>query len=457
MNDPSVEAVTGIVKDAIESKMKTVSFTYNEQGEAQIMKMLRNAIPAALGMALAGGAGTAVAGGFAIGTQSGSGTGNAFAGGAAAAEDASVAWYNPAAMTALEAPRQATAALHVLKPSFKFRNTGSSGVFAAPGTGEGGDAGGWAAVPDLFFTTALGGGWHAGIAVNVPFGLKTDYDAGWRGQLTALVSEIKTVNVNPSIAYKIGDMISIGAGLSAQYLDAELSSFSGVGALGNATLKADDIGYGFNFGVLVEPVRGTRIGVSYRSSIKYDLEGTARFSGPAGAAFNGDVAADLRVPESWSLSVFHTMGKLELMADVTRTGWDRVQQLVVRRTTASAGGAAGSTFSTLDFGWKDTWRYGVGANYRVNDALKLRFGLAYDETPTNDATRTPRLPDEDRRWVALGVQYKVTKAGTLEVGYAHEFIRDASVNVSVPPAPGRLTGRFDNKADILSLQYSHAF
>jgi long-chain fatty acid transport protein len=422
------------------------------------MKRKQNrVIASAVAAALASFAGAALAGGFGVGTQSGSGTGNAFAGGAAAAEDASVAWYNPAAMTVLEAPRQAAVAVHALKPSFKFGNTGSSGVFAAPGTGEGGDGGSWAFVPNAFFTTPLGGGWHAGLALNVPFGLKTEYDAGWRGQLTALLSEIKSVNINPSIAYKVSDTISIGAGVSAQYLEAELSSFSGVAALGNATLKADDIGYGFNFGVLVQPMPGTRIGVTYRSSIKYDLEGDARFSGPGGAAFNGDIRADLRVPESWSLSVFHTVGPWELMADITRTGWDRIQQLVVQRTTASAGGVAGSTFSTLDFRWKDTWRYGIGANYRVNDALKLRFGAAFDDTPTNDATRTPRLPDQDRRWVAAGVQYKITKAGTLEVGYAHEFIRDANVNVAVPPFPGRLVGRFDNKADIISVQYSHAF
>ena len=421
------------------------------------MKMLRRSIAVAIGTALASVATTAAGGGFAIGTQSGSGTGNAFAGGAAVAEDASVVWYNPAAMTALDAPRQATAAAHVLRPSFKFRNTASTGVFAAPGTGEGGDGGSWAVVPNAYFATPLAPGWHAGIGINVPFGLKTEYDAGWRGQLTALLSEIKTININPSIAWKLNDMVSIGAGVSAQWLEAELSSFSGVAALGNAILKADDIGYGYNFGVLLQPMRGTRVGVTYRSSIKYSLDGDVRFSGAAGGAFAGGVTAELRVPESWSLSVFHTMGALELMADVTRTGWDRLQQLTVVRTSASAGGAAGSTFTTLAFAWDDTWRYGVGANYRVNERMKLRFGLAYDETPTNDATRTPRLPDQDRKWVAAGLQYRLGKTGVVEVGYAHEFIRDANINQSVAPFPGALVGRFDNKADIISVQYSHAF
>jgi long-chain fatty acid transport protein len=111
----------------------------------------------------------------------------------------------------------------------------------------------------------------------------------------------------------------------------------------------------------------------------------------------------------------------------------------------------------LPFQWDDTWRFSVGANYRVNQNIKLRAGLAFDQTPTKDATRTPRLPDQDRRWVAFGAQWRAPWKGVFEVGYAHEFIKDASVNVSVPPAPGALIGKFENRADILSVQYSHPF
>lgn len=408
--------------------------------------------------AMAGFASSAAAGGFAIGTQSGSGTGNAFSGGAAVAEDASVAWYNPAAMAALPSGTHVAGALHALRPSFKFQNTGSTGVFAVPGTGEGGDGGDWALVPNAFFTMDINPQWRFGLALNAPFGLKTDYDAGWRGQLTALKSEIKSVNINPSIAYKISNTVSIGGGVSVQKLDAELSSFSGLAALGNVRLDADDVGYGANLGLLVQASPATRFGVTYRSSIKYELEGTAAFSGPAGAAFNGSIRADVRVPESVSFSMFSVVNpRWEVMADITWTRWSRLQQLNVIRTSASAGGPAGSTLSSLAFRWDDTWRFGIGANYKANQQTKLRFGFAYDETPTNDVTRTPRLPDQDRLWVAAGVQYRVSKAGVLELGYAHEFVRDANVNVTVPPFPGALVGRFDNRADILSIQYSHSF
>jgi len=410
--------------------------------------------------ALAAMSGSALAGGFGIATQSGSGTGNAFAGGAAAADDASVAWSNPAAMTLLPAGKHVAGALHMLKPSFKFQNNGSTGAFALPGTGDGGDGGDWNFVPNGFFSMDISPKLRFGIALNVPFGLKTEYDAGWRGDFTARKSEIKTVNINPSIAYKVSDTVSIGAGVSVQKLEAELTNNLALLGLGVLTLKADDVGYGFNAGLMVQASPSTRIGAHYRSKIKYGLEGDVSFG--ATAAGNGNVRADLEAPDSFSLSVFQTLGpNWELMGDLTWTGWSSVQQLVVTRTTGAATlgpfpGAAGATFTTLQFQWDDTWRYAVGANYNLNPQTKLRFGLAFDETPANDTTRTARLPDQDRTWVALGVQFRPSKTGILDVGYAHEFIKDARINNTVAGV-GTLSGQFKNKADIFSIQYSHSF
>jgi long-chain fatty acid transport protein len=426
------------------------------------MKKLRFKLSAlAVGAALAGMAGGANAGGFAIGTQSGSGTGNAFAGGAAAVEDASVAWYNPAAMIALPAGRQVTVAAHSLWPSFEYKDQGSTGALAAPGTGDGGDGGMWALVPNAYFTMAIDPQWSFGLALNVPFGLATEYKDGWRGAITALKSEIKTINLNPSVGYKINDMFSIGAGFSYQSIEAELSRFSGVPALGDVRLEADDYGWGFNVGALFRPDPSLRIGLTYRSTIEYDLEGDVKFSGVAGGPLNGDVKADLKVPDSASLSLFKDLGPMwEVMADITWTGWSSVKKLQVICATPCGGGPAGATFTTLTFNWDDTWRFGIGANYKLNSQTKLRFGLASDQTPTNDTDRTARLPDEDRLWVAFGVQYKPSKSGVIEIGYAHEFVDDAKINdaamIGIVPV-GTLKGKFDNSADILSFQYSHLF
>lgn len=409
--------------------------------------MITKVTTLAVGAALSALVTSAGAGGFAVGTQSGSGTGNAFAGGAAAADDASVAWYNPAGMMFLSGGKHVAGALHALNPSFEFQNQGSTGAFAAPGSGDGGDAGGWAFVPNAFFTMEINPQWRFGLALNVPFGLKTEYETGWRGRLAAIKSEIKTVNINPSVAYRLNDRVSVGFGASVQRLDAELTAFAG--APGIATLSADDTAYGYNFGLMAQVTPETRIGAAYRSSIKYDLEGTVTLSAfPAG---NGPIRADLRVPDSFSFSVFHKLNpKWELMGDITWTGWSSVQQLAVFRTS-------GTLFQNTPLLWDDTMRYSIGANYRWSDQTKLRFGLALDETPTDDANRIARLPDEERTWLAFGVQYRVSKAGVLDFGYAHEFVKDATLNQAVPPAPGFLRGSYNVKADIFSFQYSHSF
>jgi long-chain fatty acid transport protein len=410
---------------------------------------VRKLMALAVGTALGGMTASAGASGFAIGTQSGSGVGNAFAGGAAAADDASVAWFNPAAMTLIPG-KQIAGALHIVNPSFKFQNTGSTAVGLPGSDPDGGDGGDLTLIPNGFFTWAFNPQLSFGLALNAPFGLKTEYDPGWRGRFTAIKSEVKAVNINPSVAFKVSDTVSLGFGLSVQKLDAELTNAAG--APGTATLKADDMGFGFNLGALFQLTPGTRIGVHYRSKIKYELEGDVSFS--AAPAGNSGARADLDVPDSFSVSVFSVLNPTwEVMGDVTWTGWGNLKNLQVIRTS---GPAAGATVTTLNFNWDDVWRYSVGANYKLSPQTKLRFGVAFDETPTNDVDRTSRLPDQDRKWVAFGVQWKPSKTGILDVGYAHEFIKDASINNS-QGAAGTVVGKFESSVDIISVQYSMSF
>jgi len=411
-------------------------------------------ICAAVAAALAVTSGAAVAGGFGVGTVSGSGTGNAYAGGAAVAEDSSVAWSNPAAMTLLAPGTAVSAAGHLIFPSADFRNGGSSGVFAAPGTGEGGEGIGTALIPNLYLTTAITENLRFGLSVNVPFGLGRNLDQGWRGQLTALQSRINTLNINPSLAYKVSDRLSVAAGVSVQHADAVLTAFTGAAATGNLRLEAADTSFGYNFGAMLQATPDTRFGVTYRSRVRYTVEGSVYFTG-SNTAGNGFARADITMPDSASLSAFHVLNnKWELMADLTWTGWSTVKRLDVQRTS---GPLSGQVLTTLQFNWKDTLRLGVGANYKYSDSIKLRLGMAVDQTPTNDVDRTPRLPDQDRTWVSFGVQYKPNKQGTVELGYAHQFIKYSTINTTPDPALGRLIGSYDNKVDILTLGYSHRF
>ncbi len=401
----------------------------------------------AVAVALSGLGSGAVAGGLGIGTQSGSGTGNAFAGGAASAEDASVVWYNPAGMSVLPGKTNWAAAAHLLRPSFKFQNTGST---LPAGGGEGGDGGGYHLIPQGFITHKLNEKWSIGAAFNTPFGLTTEYDRGWRGQAIALESALKTFNLNLSAAYKVNDQFSVGAGVN--YQRAELKFNSQI-AIGFVEPNLSDDGTGWNIGALFQPSQQTRIGAHYRSSINYHATGT--LTAPAALGGSSGASAGFTTPDSWSLSVFHDLNpKWEIMADVTWTGWSHVKQLDVVRTT---GPLTGQRPVFIVFNWDDTMRYSVGANYKYNDQWKIRFGLAFDETPSNDVDRTARLPDQDRKWVAIGAQWKMSRNGKLDFAYAHEFIKDAAVRNPAPVTGLTLVGHFKNQADILSVQYSHSF
>ncbi|HZW12956.1 MAG TPA: outer membrane protein transport protein [Noviherbaspirillum sp.] len=406
------------------------------------------------------------AGGFALYEMSAGSLGNAHAGGAAVAEDLSTIYFNPAGLTRFQG-RQFMGALSAIRPSAEFRNAGSTGAGGAPLTGgNGGDAGDWAAVPALYYAMDLNPRMRFGIGIQSPFGLKTEYDSDWVGRYQALKSELRTININPTIAFKLNDQLSLGAGVSAQYADVEISRAINLGALvpgapdARVTIDGDDWGYGFNLGVMFAPNEHARFGAAYRSRIRHKFSGDARYTLPAGlpaavtanpALTNTGASADLDLPESVSLSGYLDLDRQwSAMADVTWMHWSRFKELRVRFNN-------GAPESVTPENFRNTVRVAVGANYRYNDMLKLRGGIAYDRSPVRDEFRTPRVPDENRWWLSFGAQYKPSRQGTWEFGFAHLFVKDARINKSEPPAGGTLVGEYDSDVNILSVQYSHAF
>jgi long-chain fatty acid transport protein len=390
-----------------------------------------------LGLALIGWCGLVQAAGFALVEQNASGLGNAYAGQAAVAADASTIFFNPAGMTLLP-DRQLVMAGHLIKPQAEF--SGSSNI----GGGNGGDAGGLAIVPNGYFAYRLTPDVHVGVGMNAPFGLKTEYDSTWAGRTQGIKSELKTINLNPAIAWKANESLSLGAGLSVQYAQATLTSQTGGGLL---TVKGDNYSWGFNLGALWQLSDATRIGLAYRSEVDQKLEGTAEFS--VVTALNTPVTASVTLPDSASLSLVHQLNpRLELLVDMTWTGWSDFDELRIVR-------AAGTTLGVTPENWNDSYRYSVGANYRLNDKVTLRSGLAYDETPVSDAFRTARIPDESRTWLSFGAQYRLSSKNTIDVGYAHLLVDEARINKTESGVT--LAGTYEASVDILSAQLTHNF
>lgn len=435
-------------------------------------------IPALLLTAFSG---AASASGFQLMEQNASGLGNAYAGAAANPENASTIYFNPAGMTQLQ-DREVSGGVAAIGPSFKFHDDGSS-VGALGGSGDGGDAGGWAAVPNGYASWAVTKDVYVGIGVGAPFGLKTEYDNPWLGAAQSTMFSVKTFNINPSIAFRVNDKVSLGFGVNWQRVEAEYERQVGVVAAGpggvipapivadsSIKLQLDDDAWGWNVGALFTPSPSTKIGVSYRSAIKYNTTGDIKVSSISPtlvSAGSSDAEASLKLPDTFSLAVSQQLSdKWQMLGDVTWTGWSSIPKVDILRTTATAlyvpgvvGQAAGDTAQTLDTEFKDTWRVGLGATYKYSDDWKLKYGIAYDETPVKKAaTRLVSMPDNDRVWLSFGAQWAPSKTSALDLGVTYIFIRDSKIdNDQTLLGRGRVTGDYEGNIWILGAQYSMSF
>lgn len=417
---------------------------------------------------------------FALPEQGVSGLGNAYAGAAAAAEDASTVWWNPAGMSRLPSGRHFLIAGNVIAPSSKFSNNGSTlAAFSNPAlTGDGGDAGSTALIPSLFFAMDLNPTWSLGLGVTVPFGLKTEYDANWIGRFQGVSSEVKTVNINPAVSYKLSSTSSVALGVSYQQgkIDlatgvnysaaafsqaglAGLTAVGGAGVEGQNKTSIDGDAWGFNVGALFDVTPAARVGVHYRSSLDYNLKGNTSFSNvPAALAAsplvaNGDVTADIKTPASAAASIAYRLNnQVELLGDITWTQWSKINQVPLVRSS-------GATLDTLRFNFEDSWRYSFGVNYKLSSPWTLKAGVAFDQTPIKSAEdRTVRLADNDRTWLSVGATYVMSPANRLDFGYTYVMIKDADINNDQSAAgKGIVKGTFQASSHILGVQYQHSF
>jgi long-chain fatty acid transport protein len=447
-------------------------------------------------------AGHALGSSFALQEQNGSGVGNAFAGGAAVAEDASTIYFNPAGMSRLPGV-QGVVSGDLICLSAKLSDNGSQPAALQPLGGTGGDAGSCAVVPSLYLAVPINKQWAFGLGVGAPFGLKTQYDSEWLGRFQAIKSKVDTININPAVSWKVTDMVTVGAGANWQRIKATLTNdvnysgalataaaaaaagglippavipplLAGVAGLESpAAVNGNDSAWGWNIGILVEPDKWTRIGASYRSRISYTIRGQVNFNNPALPALtppldsigallatgvnqvlsNGDVTLALKVPDTGNISFFRTLNdKWDLMADIQYTGWSSIQNLTIVRST-------GAILSVTPENFRDTWRGSIGTNYHYTNQWMFRAGLAYDQSPIRDAQRTPTLPDNDRTWLAIGAQYRVSPQLALDAGYTHIFVRNPSINQNQgsTAANGLISGSYKNDVNVVGLQATYTF
>ncbi len=441
----------------------------------------------ALGIAGALAVGQAQASGFQLKENSVKAMGRAFAGSGVATGDASVVVNNPATMTSFEGTT-IQSDVTVVDLNANFDGGGYAGVGFGPVSGpltggDGGNAGGATPIPAMSFIHKFDNGLAVGAMVSAPFGLKTEYDEGWVGRYSALTSDVKTVDLTLSAAYEVvPDRFSVGAGLVFERAEVELSKAVDFGTAlfanpatrplpfarpqlrdGKAVISGEDNSIGYIFGLNFRPTDKLTIGLSHRSEIDHDLTGKADWTVPADVATvlgsspttaplfrDGNVKANLTTPSITSLSAAYQFNdQLAIMAEYAETDWHSLQEVRIDFINPDPD-------SVEDFSWGDTRFWSIGAEYKLSEAFTLRGGFAYDETPTTFATRTPRLPDEDRRWFSFGITWNMSEK--VEINAAYTRIQPDTPKVGVLDAQRHsLFGEFSSDVNLLGVSGRYSF
>lgn len=428
---------------------------------------------------------TVEASGFFVNQQSVRNLGRVNAGSAAASDDPSTVFFNPAGLTQLwqEEPRPVASTLisigaQVLVPLSDLANRGSD--VASPGTlgmfvpyagGDFSDPADATPIPNIFAARAIDERIAIGFGITAPFGLAAEFRDNWFGRYDAIEASLRTINLGAVAAFRLTPSLSLGGGVDVQHARSTLVSAipnpfvpGGPSAAtdGRIETRGSDWSAGYNVGVLFHPKKGTRVGVHYRSAMKHKISGSADTSGLTGplAFANGstDATARLNLPAILALGVAHgATNRVTLLANVEWYDWSRFEEIRVRFADGRADGVRSAHY-------RDTWAIAIGGEYRISRALTLRSGVRLDRTPTVDGFRDTTFPDADRVWLGLGATYHVTRRWTTDVAFKHAFFEKADIGVTRTFFDGsplattvRVKGTADSSVTTFSLNMGYAF
>jgi long-chain fatty acid transport protein len=337
---------------------------------------------------------------------------------------------------------------------------------------------------NVYASYALENGLTFGIGVYNPYGLGTEWPLDWDGRQMSVKTDLQTFYINPTVAYKFSDQLSVGVGFS--YVTGKVTLRQRVPTLAalpatpsakDGTVDLDGTGNAtnFNVGILFKPTSDLSIGLSYRSETKIDFEGTAAFTGMA--ALGGPVPANffpggtgkttLPMPSNIIAGVAYNLTKdFTVEADFQYVGWKAYDQLrleipVGPSVTLAPGVTIGPLQgpSTLVKNWEDGYLIRVGGEYRM-DKLALRAGFIYDKTPQPDAVVEPMLPDANRIEVTVGLGYEITKSIAVHVGYQLISFADRDGKISyrtAVTAPTVISGTYSNSANLFAFNLEFCF
>lgn len=376
------------------------------------------------------------AGGFQINEQSVSGQGYGHAGRSSNVQDATIVFGNPAGMSFLDRAQVTAGGTYLIVNNdisnvSATRNLDSgiamggapNGVQVPVGSVPGGNDGdmvGNKAIPFAFYAHPVNDKLAFGFGVYAPFGAKTDYEKDFQGRYFGNYTEVTVVSAQPTMSYRFNDQWSVGAGVTYNRVEGELRrqipsdpSYNPAADV-DARVDGDDEAWGYNLGVMYQPVPETTLGLAYRSEVKYELEGDFKAIDPRGNVVRSDNAyLDLTTPETVNFSVTQQMSdRLKLMFGASWSRWSKFQEIRVT-------GDAIPVITQEAQNYSNAWAFAVGGEYQLTPELALRAGFTLDDTPSNDEHRSVRIPSDDRRIFSLGAGWTPIEDLTIDVAYSY--------------------------------------
>ncbi|WP_248798613.1 outer membrane protein transport protein [Pseudomonas sp. MWU13-2105] len=479
------------------------------------MNNKKQQVQALLGLALLGGliTGTpAQAGGFSTPTYGAPGWGRAFGGGSLFKNDPSAAYNNPAAMAFID---QNVAQMTIDYARIKLKYSGTATDYqgnpasqtpvfpdgtigdTTPLTGNGGEGGFTAWLPTGFLVIPINDRLAFGLSQVVPQGMRSTWDDDWKGRDFAVDTKIETVGLTGSLSFKVNDAFSVGGGIIVQHSTGFVSqnlNLTGAAGMSPAIgspipsgigsnlmrVKVDNTSVGWFTGIVWKPTEQDTLGLNYHAKIKNKMEGkyniyadalgrvyTTQPFGPNGQSLTefaypglklnpdgADASTQLDIPATAGLDWVHVFNdRFTLGVSATWTQWSSFTDLTLK--------SDGNVLIAIPYNYKDSMMYSVGGDYRLTDRLTLRAGVAFDQTPTRDSTRDPRIPDNDRWFTSLGFGYAVKEIPGLSFdgAYSHQFVKDSPINTHNQDRLGgsTLNGKVEASGDVVSLSTTYKF
>lgn len=353
--------------------------------------------------------------------------GTAGVGQAVITQDASNAYYNPAAMVELHS----TEFLLGAQTALSYVNFSPSSANTIPGN-NGSNAGGLIPGADAYFVYNYAPRLKFGASLTMPYGGSLNYDNHWVGRYNVQQMLLYTLNFNPSLAYQVNDWLALGAGIAIEYANLYQTVAIPISPTvdGQGTVKADNTSPGLNLGAYMEPSAATKIGLAWRSQIIHNLRGNVSFMN---VGITPAMNTKLIMPANVILSLSQMINcKLTLLGELGWANWSTMENTIV-----NVGGVSAVTPQN----WHDTYRIGVGTRYHFLPDYTLQAGVSFDSSPTSSSHRLPELPMDKQVRIGLGLLYDISKFVNLSVSYEYLNLGNASINNT--SSAGVLAGSYD--------------